>query len=243
MSFESIKNGFKKWLVAGAFATVVGGAWVGIATPVTTPASAASCGSGSNFLAFPTWYRGLAESKDGGCHIKSPGDANGGIQGFIWTIVLNVLDIMLRAIGFLAVGFIIYGGFKYITSTGSSDGMAKAKSTIQNAIIGLIISIGSVGIVNVAANVVSGGNTSRGGVDNLPTASADQVLTGILTAVYTWAGIACVLVIVIAGYYYVFSQGNASNISRAKNAILAGVAGLIIILSAFVITQFVLGRV
>ena len=242
MFFASIKKGFKKWLLASAFALAVGGTWMGVASPATTPVSAASCSSPS-FLSFPTWYRGLEKNVNGDCQIKSPSEVSGGIQGFIWTIVLNVLDIMLRAIGFLAVGFIIYGGFKYITSTGSSDGMAKAKSTIQNAIIGLIISIGSIGIVNVAANVVSGGNTTRAGVRNLPTASADSVLTGVLSAVYTWAGIACVIVIVIAGYYYVFSQGNSSNISRAKNAILAAVVGLIVILSAFVITQFVLGRV
>lgn len=224
----------KSWLLALIFAVSVGGTGIAVVSPQV--ASAASKCEPS-FLGFPPWYRGLTDDK---CNIKSPGSD---IQGFALKVSLNILDIILRLVGFLAVGFVIFGGFKYITSTGSTDGMAKAKSTIMNALIGLGLSIASVGIVNAVAGSIDGGTENKGGVNNLPTQSADTVLQGVLGAVYFWGGIACVIVIVIAGFYYVTSQGNASQVARAKSAIIAAIVGLVVILMAFAITQFVIGGI
>lgn len=71
---------------------------------------------------------------------------------------------------------------------------------------------------------------------------ANSFIPNLLNTVYMWAGIVAVLVIVVAGYYYVTSQGNASQTKRAKDAILGAVVGLVVIMMAFVITQFVIGR-
>jgi len=76
----------------------------------------------------------------------------------------------------------------------------------------------------------------------VPITSPDVALGTILGTVYAWAGIICVLIIIIAGYFYVVSGGNASNTKRAREAIIGAVVGIIIILMAFVITQFVIGR-
>lgn len=72
--------------------------------------------------------------------------------------------------------------------------------------------------------------------------NANTVVPGILTAVYTWAGIICVIVMIVAGYLYVTANANASRIKRAKDAILYASVGIVIIASAFVITQYVIGR-
>jgi hypothetical protein len=61
---------------------------------------------------------------------------------------------LLQAAGYVATIFIIVGGFKFLTGTGSPDTVAKARTTILNAVIGLIISIFSVAIVNAVAGVV-----------------------------------------------------------------------------------------
>jgi hypothetical protein len=65
----------------------------------------------SNFLGLPTWYRGLDRE---GCNIVMPSSGRDGqnLQDFIFIIILNVIDIVLRIIGYAAVGFVIYGGFK-----------------------------------------------------------------------------------------------------------------------------------
>lgn len=95
-------------------------------------------------LTFPAWYRGIVDTST--CDIKSP-TAVGGIGSFIWTIALNSIEILLNLIGYAAVGFIIYGGYKYMISAGSPDGMVAARKTILNAVIGLAISIAAVAIV------------------------------------------------------------------------------------------------
>lgn len=105
-------------------------------------------------LTFPVWFRGMGQveriNTDGtiNCTIASP-DAVGGLGNFIWKIVLNVIDIILQIIGYAAVVFIIIGGFQYLTGGGNPDALRKAKATITNAIIGLIISLASVAIVNL----------------------------------------------------------------------------------------------
>ncbi len=50
-----------------------------------------------------------------------------------------VVDFLSAVIGFIAVVMIIIGGFRYITSGGSSDRVSSAKNTIIYAIIGLVI--------------------------------------------------------------------------------------------------------
>lgn len=80
------------------------------------------------------------------------------------------------------------------------------------------------------------------GIDDAVTSDANLV-TGILNPVYMWAGIICVIIIVIAGYLYVTSHGSAANVKKAKDAILGAVIGLVVIILAFTITQLVLGSV
>ncbi len=140
----------KLWLAAMVFAGSVGGSFISVASPQT--ASAAKCQS--NVLLFPTWYRGLGtnttdSSGNDTCEIKSPGSGQDSISTFIWTIVMNVIGMALVAIGYVSAGFIIYGGFLYLTGGGSPDKIAGARKTILNAVIGLIISFFSVIIVNI----------------------------------------------------------------------------------------------
>lgn len=72
-------------------------------------------------------------------------------------------------------------------------------------------------------------------------ASGDTILTNVLNAAYFWAGIICVIIIITAGYFYVTSAGNASTVKRAKDALVGAVVGLVVIILAFTITQFIIG--
>ena len=121
-----------------------------------------NCASG--FLGFPAWFDGLPR-QSGSCDLmvaseKPVANEEGVIEenptqedlnAFIFRIVLNVIEIVLRIIGYCAVGFIIYGGFKYLTSAGSADRITSGRKIITNALIGLVISFMSVAIVNLIA--------------------------------------------------------------------------------------------
>lgn len=80
------------------------------------------------------------------------------------------------------------------------------------------------------------------GTVGIPTVSADNVLLGVLNTVYFVAGIVGVIAIIVSGIFYTISQGDASKIQRAKDGILYSVVGLVIVMMAFVITNFIIGR-
>src|SRR5262245_61765220 len=90
--------------------------------------------SGS-FFGFPTWYKYLTgiQQTDGGCDVNLTGLSD------IWKIAAAALEILLRLGGLIAVGFIIFGGFKLLTSQGDPEGVKSGKNTITNAVVGLAI--------------------------------------------------------------------------------------------------------
>lgn len=144
MGYNRPMNKLTAWIGAALLALIVGGTAFTVSAPQTAYAAGDPCQKAS-ILGFAPWYRGLTDSAT--CTIKSPAN---NLSGFIWTVVLNLLDDLLRAVGLASVGYIIWGGFRYMTSEGSSAGMARAKSQILNAIIGLVISVLSVAIINLA---------------------------------------------------------------------------------------------
>lgn len=76
--------------------------------------------------------------------------------------------------------------------------------------------------------------------DGIIAISADQVLMNTLNAVYLIIGIIAVAMIVYAGITYVRSAGDSKNIEKAKNTIIYAVVGLVIILLAAAITNFII---
>jgi hypothetical protein len=79
-------------------------------------------------------------------------------------------------------------------------------------------------------------------VTEIPALSADAILSSVLNTVYLVAGVVAVIVIIIAGYMYVTSNGDSAVVVKAKNAITYAVVGLVFIVLAFAITWFVVGR-
>lgn len=77
---------------------------------------------------------------------------------------------------------------------------------------------------------------------NIPTVTADQVLNNTLNVAYFLAGVIAVIVIIVGSITFATSAGNSANVTKAKNMILYAVVGLVVILGAFAITNFVIGR-
>jgi len=77
---------------------------------------------------------------------------------------------------------------------------------------------------------------------NIPNGSADQVLAAGLNIAYLVGGIIAVIVIIIAGFTLVTNGGEPEAIKKAKNMILYAVIGLVVIMVAFTVTWFVVGR-
>lgn len=126
--------------------------FVAVAPAITAHAATAEyCRTESpGFLSFPTWYKYLSPTPTTNngvleCKItfKFPDD--------IGKILLAIVEILLRIVGILAVGYVIYGGIKYIMSQGEPDKTKSAKNTIVNALIGMALAIAATAVVNLVA--------------------------------------------------------------------------------------------
>lgn len=71
-------------------------------------------------------------------------------------VLLSVLNAAYVTAGIVAVGFIIYGGVTYITSTGDPSKVKKASMAILYSVIGLIVVILAAAITNFALGAIGG---------------------------------------------------------------------------------------
>lgn len=94
---------------------------------------------------------------------------------------------------------------------------------------------------------VQGGFTAAGGSasDADPSASGTlrTTIQKIINILLFIIGIIAVIVIVIAGIQYATSGGNAEQSSKAKNAIIYAVVGIIVAVMAYAIVGFVVGNI
>lgn len=131
----------------------VGAAGLAASPAAAAPTSTAECISRGTILTFKPWYANTVEFKAGSggrpgtCEIKSPGDTADKQRDFIWGIVLVIVEDIFQLAAYIAVGFIMYGGFLYLTSTGSPENTKRAMSTIVNAVIGMVVAISAAAIV------------------------------------------------------------------------------------------------
>lgn len=247
---RSLRKQFAGFVAAGLFALLVGGAF-GATVPSGT-VNAADCSGNNALLTLPAWYRGIAvDNGNNGCDILSPSDVSQSTTGntdniapFIWIIVSNVTEIALQLIAYIAGFFVIYGGFLYMTSSGSADQAAKALKTIINALVGIAIAVGSVAIVNLllAITGLDAGYTTTSGGFELPQRDAGQVVTDVIAGVGWVAAVVAIIVIIVAGISYATSAGDAGKVAKAKNAILYAAIGLVVVIVAFTLTNFIRAR-
>lgn len=71
-------------------------------------------------------------------------------------LIGKILGIVLGIVGLIAVLFLVWGGFQYITSAGDEEKVEKAKGTMINALIGVVVVLLAYALVRIVANAVGG---------------------------------------------------------------------------------------
>lgn len=73
------------------------------------------------------------------------------VQNFIE----NIIQIFVTLAGLVATAFLVWGGFRYITSTGNPEALDGAKKTVLYSAIGLAIVIGAFVLSKIVTDVAT----------------------------------------------------------------------------------------
>ena len=174
------------------------------------------------------WYAGLTEGDN--CEIKHSEFEGENIKNAVWKIVLNIASDILAVVGYLAIIFVIWGGYQYMMARGDPGMVAKGKKTITNALIGLAICMLASTITGAISDIAKEGLSKN-------------VFVVAMTHLFTWAGIIAVIMIVIGGIQYTTSNGNPSQTQKAKQTITYAIIGLAITIFAVAIVNLVAGAI
>lgn len=222
---------FKYLLKMSAIAAVI----VGINALVAPASEAAACGGGTGFFGLPPWHEYLPCDGDSVSSDLALDD--------LWLIAVAVLETILRLSGLLGVGFVIFGGFKYMTSQGSPEGTKSARSTIIYALVGVTVTVFASVAVSLAMRVVTGGNIGTNNDLGIPSATTDGAIANVLKFVYALSAVVAMLYIAIGGFKYTTSTGDPQKAAGARNTIIYAIVGLIVVLCAYLITGAIISRI
>jgi len=78
--------------------------------------------------------------------------------------------------------------------------------------------------------------------DSFSNRDLESTIKTIINVVLYIVGIVAVVMMIIGGFQYITSSGDAAKVTKAKNTILYGIVGLVIAVLAYAIVNFVLGR-
>jgi Type IV secretion system pilin len=89
------------------------------------------------------------------CPIIGNAQIDGSREG-LSGIILTIAQFAVYILGAIAVLFLVYGGFLYVTDDGSGSKAKQGGTIFRNAVVGLILAIAAFAIVNVVGTLVSG---------------------------------------------------------------------------------------
>ncbi len=84
------------------------------------------------------------------------GESTGAWGGSLRSALLTILNFFLFFLGLVATGFIIYGGFLYITAAGDDGKVENAKKILMYAVIGILVILLSFALVNTIIGAGAG---------------------------------------------------------------------------------------
>ena len=191
-------------------------------TEGTTTGTQFECNT--SFLGLQAWYCGVIEDPSSEAELTA-----NTIQ-----IASNVLTDIGQIAAYLILGYVIYGGYLYMTASGDPSKAANSRKVLTRAFIGLGIVLLANVILNAIRMALIGGQSLAN-----PNTSANQLFENAINYAVAISGIVCVIFIVIGGVNYMTSSGDSAKLQKAKNTLTYAIIGLVIVGLSAVITNFV----
>ena len=158
-----------------------------------------------------------------------------------WLIAANVLTDIGIIAAYLVVGYVIYGGYLYMFSSGDPTKVSSGKKTLTNAFIGLAaVILANVILTAIRFALLNG--THSFSEDCINNSCIDDPSTLIVNAI-NWvigiSGAVAVIFVLIGGIGYITSSGDAQKLQKAKKTITYALIGLAIVALSEIIVIFV----
>ena len=153
-------------------------------------------------------------------------------------IIFNILSDTSVVAAYLTVGFVIWGGYKYMFSYGDAGKVAQGKKTLVNAFIGLAIVMLSRVIFDAIKFALIKGSAGTGTL-GLPEYEANTLILNTIQWVVGIGGAVAAIFVVYGGVSYMTSAGDPGKLAKAKSAIINALIGLAIVALAEIIVAFV----
>lgn len=171
------------------------------------------------------------------CNATITDDQNS-LRTGIWTIAANVATDITILASYLALGYVIYGGYLYTFSSNEPSRAAAGKKTLVQAFIGLAVAMSATAIMSTIRLVLVGsGNLADCVTESCVT--PEQLFIDTLHWALAVAGVVSAIFIVYGGILYSTSAGSSEKTKRAKTIITNALIGLAIVLLAEIITSIV----
>jgi hypothetical protein len=119
---------------------------------------------------------------------------------------------------------IIIAGFLYLTSAGDEGRMKTAKSALMYAVGGIAVGLAAMAITNLVKTAVAGTDLI-------------EIIKNIAKTVGTFMASVGVIMIIVAGIFYLLSAGDPAKIKKAKTTFIYAIVGIAIGLSATAIVS------
>lgn len=222
-----MKNFLKKIVLFLGIITAISATTSLVSTPSTfaddTRMDGTSCAT-TSFAGLTPWDCGITKI-----------DSEDSLTSNIATIATNILTDLSVIAAYLVLGYVIYGGYLYMFSSGDPGKAATGKKTLTQAFIGLAIVLSAYTIFSAIRIALVGNqafdfeNGTEGGV----------MVTNLIQWVVGIGGAVAAIFIVVGAFGYITANGDPNKLQKAKTTILYALIGLIIVALAEVLTAFV----
>ncbi|MBX4186749.1 MAG: pilin [Candidatus Doudnabacteria bacterium] len=158
------------------------------------------------------------------------------------TAAVFVVKAFGQLIGWTALAYLMFAGFRMIMSQGNEEDIAKAKSTFQWTLSGFVLALLSYVLIyaisdflGVAKDGTSGGAGGLQTLNPLESQTFGELFIVMFKNFLIVAGLISMFLIILSGFRYITSRGNDEQVGQAKRGLTWAVIGLIVILLSYVI--------
>lgn len=202
---------------------------------------------------------GFTDQYSGPPNLRSVFDPNTFTLG---AFLSELLPIVLYIATFLSFIWFVWGAFQWIFSSGNKEAIAKARSRITYALVGLAITLISLFIANYAQDIIKPRDIPPQQVTSppvtlriIPQAQAATFDIGqaypfgdisnlgegtsrLVKPAFSIAATVVVIYIVIAAFKWISSSGDKEVVASSQKMITHAIVGFIILMLSFIIFQY-----